>query len=323
MAYRAMPHCTTKYSPYYLVFGREMRLPIEDDWKPSVSNFVVEQDEYEKHVEKLVERLREANKVASQESRMSHETAKRYYDRQTKVESFRKGDFVYVRDPVYKRGKAKKFSNQYKGPYEIEGKVSALVYKVRMLDGTFAIVHINRLKKAYDWKQEVDRTLLRGKQGKMLKKSKDVQSMPCQKTFEDKFGKGERPSTGAGDGHRRDSLTESEIDERLPPHVQLAESETESLSETDEGETVLISREHGSNSDRSAHLQRKPQSDKSTADVAYQLRSRTVNRSGSGKERNEIRNDVGGLEENNDENRTAFQHSYNLRSKVGNKPVNE
>jgi len=31
MAYRAMPHCSTKHSPYYLVFGRDMRLPIEDD----------------------------------------------------------------------------------------------------------------------------------------------------------------------------------------------------------------------------------------------------------------------------------------------------
>jgi len=249
MAYRAMPHCTTKYSPYYLVFGREMRLPIEDDWKPSVSDSVVEENEYQKYVEKLVERLREANKVAGQQSRMSHETAKRYYDRQTKIESFRKGDFVYVRDPTFKRGKAKKFSSQYRGPYEIDMKVSALIYKLRLLDGTFAIVHTNRLKKAYDRKQEVDRTLLKRKQGNLLRKVKETQDTSRQETFEDKF----------------------EINERLPSHVQLAESETESLSEIDEGETVLISREHGSDSDwipRSSHLKRKPQSDKATADVA-------------------------------------------------------
>ena len=61
MAYRAMPHCTTKYSPYYLVFGREMRLPIEDDWRPSLPDNVVNEDDYGNHVRTLAERLREAS----------------------------------------------------------------------------------------------------------------------------------------------------------------------------------------------------------------------------------------------------------------------
>jgi hypothetical protein len=34
MAYRATPHSSVKYSPYYLVYGRELRLPIEDNWGP-------------------------------------------------------------------------------------------------------------------------------------------------------------------------------------------------------------------------------------------------------------------------------------------------
>jgi len=76
MAYRAMPHCSTKYSPYYLVFGRDMRLPIEDDWKPNLGNKDLEEGEYENHVKTLAERLREANKVAGQQSKISHETAK-------------------------------------------------------------------------------------------------------------------------------------------------------------------------------------------------------------------------------------------------------
>ena len=55
MAYRAMPHCSTKYSPYYLVFGRDMQLPIEDDWKPKLGKEKLEGDEYERHVRLLAE----------------------------------------------------------------------------------------------------------------------------------------------------------------------------------------------------------------------------------------------------------------------------
>ena len=122
MAYRAMPHCSTKYSLYYLVYGRDMRLPIEEDWKPQLINKKAQENEYEKHVKVLAERLHEANKAAGQQSKQSHETAKRYYDRKTNLEQFKKGDLVYVHDPIHKRGKARKFSYQYKGPYEIEEK---------------------------------------------------------------------------------------------------------------------------------------------------------------------------------------------------------
>ena len=149
MAYRAMPHCSTKYSPYYLVFGRDMRLPIEDDWKPRVKGRNSGENEYEVHVNLLAERLHEANKVAMRQSKLSHDTAKKYYDRHTKPEQFCKGDLVYVHDPAYKRSKARKFSYQYKGPCEIEQKISPLIYRVRMADGNSAIIHINRLKRAY------------------------------------------------------------------------------------------------------------------------------------------------------------------------------
>ena len=105
-----------------------MRLPIEDDWKRRLGEEKLEGDEYERHVSLLAERLREANRIAGQQSRSSHETAKRYYDRQMKLEQFRKGDLVYVHNPAYNQGQAKKFSYQYKGPFEIKQRISALIY---------------------------------------------------------------------------------------------------------------------------------------------------------------------------------------------------
>jgi hypothetical protein len=76
-----------------------MRHPIEDEWKPYSRDNSLEDDEYERLVRMLAERLRKANKTAGQQSKLSRETAKRYYDRQAKLEQFRKGDFVYIRDP--------------------------------------------------------------------------------------------------------------------------------------------------------------------------------------------------------------------------------
>jgi len=59
-------------------FSREMRLPVEDDWKPGPNDNRVGEDEYEKHERTLAERLREANKAAGQQSKKSHKTAKWY-----------------------------------------------------------------------------------------------------------------------------------------------------------------------------------------------------------------------------------------------------
>jgi hypothetical protein len=66
MAYRSMSHCSTKYSPYYLLYRRDMRLPIEDDWKPQSGSQVLEENDYEEHVRTLAQGLHEVNKVAKE-----------------------------------------------------------------------------------------------------------------------------------------------------------------------------------------------------------------------------------------------------------------
>jgi len=94
-----------------------MRLPIEDDWQPCVNENG--EADYEKHIRMLAEQLREANKVTGYQSKLNYATAKRYYNRQTKLKKFKRS-FVHVHDPTYKKGKAKKFSYQYKGPFEVD-----------------------------------------------------------------------------------------------------------------------------------------------------------------------------------------------------------
>jgi hypothetical protein len=59
MAYRATPHTSTNYSPYYLVYGIDLRLPIEDEWKPKKTQLEGHEADYEEHVHMLAERLQE------------------------------------------------------------------------------------------------------------------------------------------------------------------------------------------------------------------------------------------------------------------------
>jgi len=65
-----------------------MRLPIEDDWKPNLGDKDLGDGDYEEHVRTLADRLREINKAAEQQSKVSYDTAKRYYYRRTKLGQF-------------------------------------------------------------------------------------------------------------------------------------------------------------------------------------------------------------------------------------------
>jgi hypothetical protein len=103
MSYKATPHCTVKYSPYYLVSGRDLRLPIEDDWKPRIHTEANSEVDYENHVRQLAERLRERYKVAGQQSKQSHRIAKRYYDQKSTHILYKKGELVYLHYPIAKR----------------------------------------------------------------------------------------------------------------------------------------------------------------------------------------------------------------------------
>jgi hypothetical protein len=123
-----------------------VRLSIKGEWESPENLGTADQDRYEEHVKTLASRLHEASQVAGQQSKLSHQIAKQYYDSHTKFENFKRGDLVYLHDPTHKRGKVTKSAYQFKGPYEIEFKLSPLVYRLCTGEGMFIIVHINRLK---------------------------------------------------------------------------------------------------------------------------------------------------------------------------------
>jgi len=256
VAYRAMPHSTTKYSPYYLVYGRETRLPIKYDWKRSGDNVDTKENEHERRVRELTERLREANRTAGQQFKMSHNTAKRYYDRYTKVEQF-KEDYVYVHNPVHRRGKAKKFPYQYNGPFEVQ-QISPLIYKIRLGDGTFIILHVNGPKREHK-RETGNRVLLEEKLKRKTTKPTQPRGASCEK--------------------REDQIKKGALEEAIPPPYAPVEVQ-EDLNKR-EGVNELSRKSRGDPEwvPGLSYLHRKLRSSTTADNVAYKLYSRLVGRS--------------------------------------------
>jgi hypothetical protein len=154
MAYRATPHGTTHYSPFYLLHGREMNLPAEEDLKAQTpeqeQNF-----EHAQRLENLKFSLREAYKAVGINSRRSHDKNKEIYDRKAKERKFEVNDIVYLFCPARKEGGCQKFRKFWQGPYKVVAKLSELNYRIVAQNGREEVVHVNRLKKSMDpsiWK---------------------------------------------------------------------------------------------------------------------------------------------------------------------------
>jgi len=153
MVHRATPHSVTKFSPYYLLYGRDMRLPNMDDLSARVEVPGKEPDSQDKvgsHIQTLAGKLNEAYEVVIKLNKSSRAKQKAYYDRNTKLVTFSVGDYVYLKEMAIGAGKSKKFRTRWRGPYLITKRLSDLNYQIQITPGKLAIVNVNRLKRCHD-----------------------------------------------------------------------------------------------------------------------------------------------------------------------------
>jgi transposase InsO family protein len=150
MAHRAIPHSTTRYSPFYLLYGRQMRLPMEDDLtaakllsRESRDNRNVIQE----HVDTLADRLEEAYRVVRENNKVGRERQKKQYDRGTRLVIFQPGEMVYLRQMNRVKRGCPKFRLRWRGPYEVIRRLSDLNYLVRVSRKKELVVNVNKMKK--------------------------------------------------------------------------------------------------------------------------------------------------------------------------------
>ena len=139
--YNTMVHTTTAYTPFELVYGFRSEVLSALRETPSV------QYNYENYLTELRGRLQLAHEVARQKLISSKEKSKEYYDKGSEPFEFQIGQRVLLFDETVQRGRSKKLSSQYVGPYEVlavEG-INVTIRKGRITQK----VHVNRIRPFY------------------------------------------------------------------------------------------------------------------------------------------------------------------------------
>ena len=148
-AYRVSPNATTKESPFYLLYGREPRLPIDASLLASPDHLSSSVSELRSRV---IENLENAKRIVDSNTQLAQQRMKCQYDKTSSPVTYDIGSRVWVYTPKSRKGLSKKLAHNYHGPYRVVAKLSPVHFRLRTLDNkpVSVPVHANRMKPYYD-----------------------------------------------------------------------------------------------------------------------------------------------------------------------------
>ena len=124
MAYRSAVQTSTGFTTHFLMYGREMRLPIDIVYRSPNQN--VSRSQYAQEVRNT---LQTAYSAAHVKLLVAHKRQKDYYDRRTQGTRYSVGDSVWHWSPVPKKSVAQKFHEPWAGPFEVSKRLSDVTYE--------------------------------------------------------------------------------------------------------------------------------------------------------------------------------------------------
>lgn len=145
LAYRTSQHKTTSATPFSLMFGREVRLPVD-------LMFSSPEPETPSNPSEYALRLREGMETAYQEVRhytqMQQCRQKEHYDLRADDQTYSSGDLVWLHCPAVPRGRSRKLHRPWQGPFRIVKSFSDVHYRVSKVSSPRQrlVVHFDRLK---------------------------------------------------------------------------------------------------------------------------------------------------------------------------------
>ncbi|KAL5494291.1 hypothetical protein EMCRGX_G015592 [Ephydatia muelleri] len=142
-AYREVPQSSTGFSPFELLYGREVRGPLDvlrETWVAGEKN----KESVVSHVLEMRERLKEMAQIVRENVEKEQSRQKFWYDKGARSRVFSSGDLVLVLLPT----SSNKLLAQWQGPYQVKERKGDVNYLVDMHDKKkrFRIFHINMLK---------------------------------------------------------------------------------------------------------------------------------------------------------------------------------
>ena len=129
-AYRTSVQASTGESPFFLMYGRDARLPTATDITAPTEREIVDLSDFGKS---LMTNLSEARELAQKCIRNSQKKQKQNYDKRARANVFKVGERAFLYKPAAKSGKAYKFARPYCGPYRIV-EITANDAKIRPID---------------------------------------------------------------------------------------------------------------------------------------------------------------------------------------------
>jgi len=128
-AYRASVHESTGYSPNFIVFGREVRTPVDAVYGISASPLPAT---YSSYSEAMLDRMQCAHQLVREHLQVAAERNRRHYNLKVRNRKCARGDCVYYYNPRKLAGRQDKWRRKFSGQFlvvKVIGDVSLLLQK--------------------------------------------------------------------------------------------------------------------------------------------------------------------------------------------------
>ena len=144
MAYNTSVQSTTGYTPFYLMFGRQAKLPVDLMYgtdRPLEMSPDGYAAELRKTLTEAYDRVRES--MGTQLGRQ-----KEFYDQKVHGQPFKDNDRVWLHSPAVPRRKSRKLHHPWSGPWQVVKRLSDATYRIQNLQQRRRrlVVHFDRLK---------------------------------------------------------------------------------------------------------------------------------------------------------------------------------